>query len=127
MLSVLRPDVPSIQAKKTFSAYERAKASHAPRVRPGSRHQGSRGQAGGKAKVRVKGQGLGAGVKVKARARARAKVKVRGKGRARVLPGSGGQGHRVRVTGGAPNRGEINRHHFGPRSQNCGAVPRRNK
>ena len=27
----------------------------------------------------------------------------------------------------APNRGEINRHHFGPRSQNCGAVPRRNK
>ena len=27
----------------------------------------------------------------------------------------------------APNRGEINRHYFGPRSQNCGAVPRRNK
>ena len=26
----------------------------------------------------------------------------------------------------APNRGEINRHHFGPRSQNCGALPRRN-
>ena len=27
----------------------------------------------------------------------------------------------------APNRGEINRHHIGPRSQNCGAKPRRNK